>query len=41
MNKERVVEIYDDIIYEPDAKCISGQIKTAYKLENGGTIVFF
>jgi len=41
MTTDRVVEIYDDIIYEPDAKCISGQVSKAYQLENGSTITFF
>lgn len=41
MNSERVVEIYDDIIYEPDGKTIKAKVKTYYKLENGENITFF
>lgn len=41
MNPDRVVEIYDDMIYEPDGKTIKAQVKTYYKLENGENITFF
>ncbi|KJR40297.1 CRISPR-associated protein Cas5, subtype I-B/HMARI, partial [Candidatus Magnetoovum chiemensis] len=35
MNTARVIERYDDVIYEPDGKTISAKIKTYYKLDNG------
>jgi CRISPR-associated protein Cas5h len=41
MNPDRVVEIYDDIIYEPDGKTIKAKVKTYYRLENGENITFF
>ncbi len=41
MNLDRVVEIYGDVVYEPDGKPIRANIKLAYHLENGETITFF
>ncbi len=41
MNPDRVVEIYDDMIYEPDGKTIKAKVKTYYRLENGENITFF
>lgn len=41
MNPDRVIEIYDDVIYEPDGKSIRAKVKTYYKLENGENITFF
>jgi CRISPR-associated protein Cas5h len=41
MNPDRVVEIYDDMIYEPDGKTIKAKVNTYYKLENGENITFF
>ncbi len=41
MTTDRVVEIYDDIIYEPEGKTISCNLKTAYRLDNHTTIIFF
>lgn len=41
MNPDRVVEIYGDVVYEPDGKKIKANVETAYQLENGETITFF
>jgi len=41
MNQDRVVERYDDVIFEPDGKTIKVKVKTYCKLENGKNIVFF
>jgi CRISPR-associated protein Cas5h len=41
MNPDRVVEIYGDVVYEPDGKSIKANVETAYHLENGETITFF
>lgn len=41
MNPDRVVEVYDDVIYEPDGKTIKAKVKTYYRLENGENITFF
>lgn len=41
MNQDRVVERYDDVIYEPDGKTIKTQVKNYYRLENGKNITFF
>jgi CRISPR-associated protein Cas5h len=41
MNHARVIEMYDDVIYEPDGKTIKANVKTYYKLENGENIAFF
>lgn len=41
MNQDRVVEKYDDVIFEPDGKTIKAKVQTYYKLENGENITFF
>jgi len=41
MNPERVIEIYDDVIYEPDGRTIRAKVKTYYKLGNGENVAFF
>ncbi|WP_353685115.1 type I-B CRISPR-associated protein Cas5b [Thermodesulfovibrio sp. 3907-1M] len=41
MTEGRVVEIYDDVIYEPDGKTIKAILKTFCQLENGEHISFF
>lgn len=41
MNQERIVEKYDDVIFEPDGKTIKAKVKTYFKLENGENITFF
>ena len=41
MNQNRVVERYDDVIFEPDGKTIKARIKRYCKLENGENIAFF
>lgn len=41
MNPDRVIEIYDDIIYEPEGKPIKAKVKTYCRLENGENITFF
>jgi len=41
MNPERVVEKYDDVIFEPDGKTIKAKVQTYFKLENGENITFF
>lgn len=41
MNQERVVEKYDDIIFEPDGKSMKTKTKRYSKLENGENIAFF
>lgn len=40
MNSERIVEAYEDIIFEPDGHRITAQIKSYCKLENGENIAF-
>jgi len=41
MNPERIIEKYDDVIFEPDGKTIKAKVQTYYKLENGENITFF
>jgi len=41
MNPERIVEKYDDVIFEPDGKTIKAKVKDYYRLENGENIIFF
>lgn len=41
MNSERIIEKYDDIIFEPEGKTIKAKLKTYYTLENGENITFF
>jgi CRISPR-associated protein Cas5h len=41
MNPERIIEIYEDVIYEPEGKPIKACIDVAYKIENGEVITFF
>jgi len=40
MNPDRVVEIYDDVIYEPDGNTIKAKVKNYQRLENGENITF-
>lgn len=41
MNPDRVVELYDDVIYEPDGQTIKARVNTCFELENGEYITFF
>lgn len=41
MNQYRVVEKYDDIVFEPDGKPLKAKVKTYCKLETGENIAFF
>jgi len=41
MNQERIVEKYDDVIFEPDGKTIKAKVKNYCRLENGENITFF
>jgi CRISPR-associated protein Cas5h len=41
MNPERIVEKYDDVIFEPDGKVIKAKVKEFYRIENGENITFF
>lgn len=41
MNSDRVVEQYENVIYEPDGKTIKAKIREYWVLENGECIVFF
>lgn len=41
MNQERIVEKYDDVIFEPDGKTIKAKAKNYYRLKNGENITFF
>lgn len=41
MTQERIVEIYEDVIYEPEGKTIRAYLKTFYQFENGENITFF
>lgn len=41
MNQDRIVEKYDDVIFEPDGKIIKARVKTYYRLENSENIAFF
>lgn len=41
MNSKRIVEKYDDVIFEPDGKTLKARVKTYYKLENEENITFF
>lgn len=41
MNPERIIEKYDNVIFEPDGKTIKAKVQTFYKLENGENITFF
>lgn len=41
MNPDRVVEIYDDVIYESDGNTIKAKVKNYHRLENGENITFF
>jgi len=41
MNQDRVVEKYEDVIFEPDGKTIMVAAKIFLKLENGENIAFF
>ena len=40
-NPERIIEKYDDVIFESQGKTIKAQLNTYYKLENGENIAFF
>jgi len=41
MNPERVIEKYDDVIFEPEGKTIKAAVNAYHKLENGENIAFF
>ncbi len=41
MTPERVVEKYDEVIFEPDGKTIKAKVQVYYQLENGERITFF
>ncbi|MCX9082376.1 MAG: type I-B CRISPR-associated protein Cas5b [Candidatus Methanoperedens sp.] len=41
MNPERIIEKYNDVIFESQGKTIKAQLNTYYKLENGENIAFF
>jgi CRISPR-associated protein Cas5, Hmari subtype len=42
MNPDRVIEIYDDVIYEPGGQTIKARVKTCFRIiENGQYITFF
>lgn len=41
MNPERMVEKYDDVIFEPDGKTIKARVNNYFRLENGENITFF
>lgn len=41
MKQDRVVEKYEDVIFEPDGKTIKAKVKNYFRLENGENIVFF
>ena len=41
MNPERIVEKYDDVIFEPDGKTIKARVNNYFRLENGENITFF
>lgn len=41
MNKDRIVEKYDDVVFEPDGKTIIAKVKDFYSLDNGENITFF
>ncbi len=41
MNQDRVVEKYEDVIFEPDGKTIRAYVKTYCRLSNGENVTFF
>jgi len=41
MDQQRVVERYEDVIFEPQGKTIRARVKLYHKLENGENITFF
>lgn len=41
MNQDRVVNKYEDVIFDPDGKSIKAQVKIYWRLENGENITFF
>lgn len=41
MTPDRVVENYDNVIFEPDGKPIRAKVKSCWQLENGEVIAFF
>ncbi|CAG0995746.1 hypothetical protein METP3_02937 [Methanosarcinales archaeon] len=41
MNPERIIEKYDDVIFESEGKTIKAQLNAYYRLENGDNIAFF
>ncbi|URA11173.1 type I-B CRISPR-associated protein Cas5b [Thermospira aquatica] len=41
MNQERIVEKYEDVIFESDGKTLKATVKSYYQLEQGVNIVFF
>lgn len=41
MNPERIIEKYDDVIFEPEGKTIKAKVTTCCRIENGENIAFF
>ncbi len=41
MNQDRVVEKYEEVIFEPDGKTLMARLKSYFTLENGENIAFF
>jgi len=41
MNSDRVVEVYEEVIYEPDGKAIKARLKICYKIDDGQHISLF
>lgn len=41
MNQERIVEKYEDVIFEPDGKTIRARVKTYCRLSDGENVSFF
>lgn len=41
MNPDRVIEKYDDVVFESEGKTIKAKVSTYCRLENGENIVFF
>lgn len=41
MNDKRIIEIYDDVIFEPNGKTLKTRVTEYCRLENGENIIFF
>lgn len=41
MNQERIVEKYEDVIFEPDGKTIRARVRTYCRLSDGENVTFF